>query len=151
MPITSQLVELTLEELQLMVQNLDSKDVVSNPLERFIIYSAIIAAKTGRKIIIKYIQAQSHQSFYRCNQAVKKLIKDDWISESINEKDKRNIDLLPTKKSIELVKAYEGARANSFIQKGIKLPKPKINISIKDLVDANEAQLSKIKDGLLKS
>jgi len=151
MPITSQLVELTHEELQLMVRNLDSKDVVSNPLERFIIYSAIIAAETGRTINIKYIQAQSHQSFYRCSLAVKKLIKDDWISESINEKDKRNIDLLPTKKSIELVKAYEGARANSFIQKGIKLPKPKINISIKDLVDANEAQLRKIKDGLFKS
>ena len=151
MPITSQLVELTHEELQLMVRNLDSKDVVSNPLERFIIYSAIIAAETGRTINIKYIQAQSHQSFYRCSLAVKKLIKDDWISESINEKDKRNIDLLPTKKSIELVKAYEGARANIFIQKGIKLPKPKINISIKDLVDANEAQLRKIKDGLFKS
>lgn len=151
MPITSQLVELTHEELQLMVQNLDSKDVVSNPLERFIIYSSIIAAEAGGTINIKYIQAQSHQSFYRCSLAVKKLIKDDWISESINEKDKRNIDLLPTKKSIELVKAYEGARANSFIQKGIKLPKPKINISIKDLVDANEAQLRKIKDDLLKS
>ena len=151
MNMTNQLVELTYEELQLMVQNLDSKDVVSNPLERFIIYSAIIAAETGRTININYIQAQSHQSFYRCSLAVKKLIKDDWISESINEKDKRNIDLVPTKKSIELVKAYEGARANSFIQKGIKLPKPKINISVKDLVDANEAQLRKIKDDLLKS
>jgi len=151
MNITNQLVELTQEELQLMVQNIDSKDVVSKPLERFIIYSAIVAAETGRTINIKYIQAQSHQSFYRCSQAVQKLIKDDWISESINEKDKRNIDLLPTKKSIELVKAYEGARANSFIQKGIKLPKPKINISVKDLVDANEAQLRKIKDDLLKS
>ncbi|MDC0906908.1 hypothetical protein OAS81_06130 [Gammaproteobacteria bacterium] len=151
MSITNQLIELTQEELQLMVQNIDSKDMVSNPLERFIIYSAIIAAEIGRTITIKYIQAQSHQSFYRCSQAVKKLIKDDWISESINEKDKRNIDLLPTKKSIELVKAYEGARANSLIKKGIKLPKPKINISIKDLVDANEAQLRKIKDDLLKS
>jgi DNA-binding MarR family transcriptional regulator len=151
MPIINQLVELTHEELQLMVQNLDSKDVVSNPLERFIIYSSIIAAEEGSKINIKYIQAQSHQSFYRCSQAVKKLIKDDWISESINKKDKRNKDLLPTKKSSQLVKAYEGARANSFIQKGVKLPKPKINLTIKDMFDANESQLQKIKEDLLKS
>ena len=48
MSITNQLVELTHEELQLMVQNLDSKDVVSNPLERFIMYSSIIAAR-GRQ------------------------------------------------------------------------------------------------------
>ena len=75
MPITRQLVELTHEELQLMVQNIDSKDVVSNPLERFIMYSSIIAAEGGSTINIKYIQAQSHQSFYRCNLAVKKLIK----------------------------------------------------------------------------
>ena len=151
MPITNQLVELTHEELQLMVQNLDSKDVVSNPLERFILYSSIIAAEESSTINIKYIQAQSHQSFYLCNQAVKKLIKDGWVSESINEKDKRNIDLLPTKKSIELVKAYEGARANSLIQKGIKLPKPKTDITVKDMLDANESQLRKIKEELLKS
>ena len=151
MRIIHQLVELTHEELQLMVQNLDSKDVVSNPLERFIIYSAIIAAETGRTITIKYIQAQSHQSFYRCSQAVKKLIKDDWISESINEKDKRNIDLLPTEKCTELVQAYEGARANSLIKKGVKLPKPKTNLTIKDLLDANESQLQEIREDLLKS
>jgi len=45
MPITHQLVELTHEELQLMVQNLDSKDVVSSSLERFIIYATIISKK----------------------------------------------------------------------------------------------------------
>ena len=151
MNITNQLVELTQEELQLMVQNIDSKDVVSKPLERFIIYSAIVAAETGRTINIKYIQAQSHQSFYRCSQAVKKLIDDDWIFSSINLQDKRNTDLLPTKKSIELVKAYEGARANSLIQIGIKLPKPKTDITIKDLLDANESQLQRIREDLLKS
>ena len=151
MPSTIQLVELTLEELQLMVQNLDSKDVVSNPLERFIIYSSIIAEEEGSTINIKFIQAQSHQSFYRCSQAVKKLIKDDWISESINEKDKRNKDLLPTKKSSQLVKAYEGARANSLIKKGVKLPKPKTNLTIKDMLDANESQLRKIREDLLKN
>ena len=150
MSITDQLVELTHEELQLMVQNLDSKDVVSNPLERFIMYSSIISAEEGSTINIKYIQAQSHQSFYRCNQAVRKLIKGGWVSESINEKDKRNKNILPTKKCIELVKAYEGARANSLINKGVKLPKPKIKISIKDMLDANESQLQKIKEDLLK-
>ena len=150
MPITYQLVESTHEELQLMVQNLDSKDVVSNPLERFIMYSSIIAADDGSTINIKYIQAQSHQSFYRCSQAVKKLIKDDWISESINEKDKRNKNILPTEKNIDLVKAYEGARANSLIKKGVKLPKPKTNLTIKDMLDANESQLQKIKEDLLK-
>lgn len=50
MPITNQLVELTHEELQLMVQNLDSKDVVSNPLERFIMYSSIINLEEGSNI-----------------------------------------------------------------------------------------------------
>ena len=150
MPITHQLVELTHEELQLMVQNLDSKDVVSNPLERFIMYSSIINLEEGSTINIKYIQAQSHQSFYRCSQAVKKLIKDDWISESINENDKRNKNILPTKRCIELVKAYEGARANSLIKKGVKLPKPKTNLTIKDMLDANESQLQKIKEDLLK-
>ena len=150
MPIINQLVELTHEELQLMVQNLDSKDVTSNPLERFIMYSSIIAAEEGSTINIKYIQAQSHQSFYRCNQAVRKLIKDDWISERINEKDKRNKNILPTKKCIELVKAYEGARANSLIKKGVKLPKPKTNLTIKDMLDANESQLQKMREDLLK-
>lgn len=150
MPIINQLVELTHEELQLMVQNLNSKDVVSNPLERFIMYSSIIAAEEGSTINIKYIQAQSHQSFYRCNQAVRKLIKDDWISERINEKDKRNKNILPTKKCIELVKAYEGARANSLIKKGVKLPKPKTNLTIKDMLDANESQLQKMREDLLK-
>ena len=150
MLITHQFVELTHEELQLMVQNLDSKDVVSNPLERFIMYSSIINLEEGSTINIKYIQAQSHQSFYRCNQAVKKLIKDDWIAASINQQDKRNTDLLPTKKSSQLVKAYEGARANSLIQKGVKLPKPKTNLTIKDMLDANESQLQKIREDLLK-
>ena len=151
MPITHQLVELTHEELQLMVQNLDSKDVVSILLERFIIYSSIIAAEEGSTINIKYIQAQSHQSFYLCNQAVKKLIKGGWVSESINEKDKRNKNILPTERCIELVNAYEGARANSLIIKGVKLPKPKTNLTIKDMLDANEAQLQKIKEDLLRS
>jgi len=151
MLISNQMLELTNEELQLMVQNLDSKDVVSNPLERFIIYSSIINLEEGSTINIKYIQAQSHQSFYRCNQAVRKLIKDDWISERINKKDKRNKDILPTKKCIELVKAYEEARVNSLIQIGVKLPKPKTNLTIKDMLDANEAQLQKIKEDLLKS
>jgi len=151
MLIINQLVELTHEELQLMVQKLDSKDVVTSPLERFIMYSTIIAQEESRTINIKYIQAQSHQSFYRCNQAVKKLIEDDWIAGSTNQQDKRNTDLLPTKKSSQLVKAYEGARANSLIQKGVKLPKPKINITIKDMLDANESQLQKIKEDLLKN
>ena len=151
MSITDQLVELTHEELQLMVQNLDSKDVVSNPLERFIMYSSIIAAEEGSTINIKYIQAQSHQSFYRCSQAVKKLIKGGWVSESINEKDKRNKDLLPTKKSSQLVKAYEGAKANSLIKKGVKLPKPKINLTIKDMLDANESKLQKMREDILKA
>ena len=151
MPITHQLVELTHEELQLMVQNLDSKDVVSNTLERFIMYSSIINFEEGSTINIKYIQAESHQSFYRCSQAVKKLIKGGWVSESINEKDKRNKNILPTKRCIKLVKAYEGARANSLIQKGVKLPKPKTNLTIKDMLDANESQLQKIKEDLLKS
>jgi len=150
MPITMKLVELTYEELQLMVQNLDSKDVVSNPLERFIMYSSIIAAEEGSTINIKYIQAQSHQSFYLCNQAVRKLIKGGWVSESINEKDKRNKNILPTKKCIELVKAYEVAKANSLIKKGVKLPKPKTNLTIKDMLDANESQLRKIEEELLK-
>ena len=150
MPITNQLVELTHEELQLMVQNLDSKDVVSNPLERFIMYSSIINLEEGSTINIKYIQAQSHQSFYLCNQAVRKLIKDGWISESIDQKDKRNKNILPTEKCKELVKAYEGARANSLIKKGIKLPKPKTNLTIKDMLDANESQLQKIREDLLK-
>ena len=151
MLISKQLLELSIEELQLTVQNLDSKVVVSNPLERFIMYSSIIAKEEGSTINIKYIQAQSHQSFYRCSQAVRKLIKDDWISERINKKDKRNKDILPTKKCIELVKAYEEARANSLIKKGVKLPKPKINLTIKDMLDANESQLQKIKEDLLKS
>ena len=150
MSITDQLVELTHEELQLMVQNLDSKDVVSNPLERFIMYSSIIAAEEGSTINIKYIQAQSHQSFYRCNQAIKKLIKGGWVSESIDEKDKRNKNILHTKKCIELVKAYEEAKANSLIKKGVKLPKPKTNLTIKDMLDANESQLQKIREDLLK-
>jgi len=150
MSITDQLVELTHEELQLMVQNLDSKDVVSNPLERFIMYSSIIAAKEGSTFNIKYIQAQSHQSFYRCNLAVKKLIKGGWVSESIDDKDKRNKNILPTKRCIELVKAYEEARANSLIKKGVKLPKPKTNLTIKDMLDANESQLQKMREGLLK-
>ena len=58
--------------------------------------------------------------------------------------------LLPTKKCIELVKAYEGARANSLINKGVKLPKPKTNLTIKDMLDANESQLQKIREDLLK-
>ena len=150
MPITHQLVELTHEELQLMVQNLDSKDVVSKPLERFIMYSSIIAAEEGSAINIKYIQAQSHQSFYRCNLAVRKLIKDGWVSESVSEKDKRNKNILPTERCIELVKAYEGARANSLIQKGVKLPKPKTNLTIKEMLDANESQIRKIREDILK-
>ena len=149
MPITMKLVELTYEELQLMVQNLDS--VVSNPLERFIMYFAIIAQEEGRSINIKYIQAQSHQSFYRCNKAVRKLIKGGWVSESTNEKDKRNKNILPTERCIKLVKAYEGARANSLIQKGINLPKPKTNLTIKDMLAANESQLQKIEEDLLNS
>ena len=151
MLITHQFVELTHEELQLMVQNLDSKDVVSNTLERFIMYSSIINFEEGSTINIKYIQAESHQSFYRCSQAVKKLIKGGWVSESINEKDKRNKNILPTKRCIKLVKAYEGARANSLIQKGVKLPKPKTNLTIKDMLDANESQLQKIREDLLKN
>lgn len=149
MPITNQLIELTHEELQLMVQNLDSKNVVSDLLERFIIYTAIIAQKESRTINIKFIQAQSHQSFYRCNHAVKKLIKGGWVAGSINLLDKRNTDLLPTKKSIELVKTYEGAKANSLIKTGIKLPKPKTNITIKDMIDSSESKLQQLKEDIL--
>lgn len=151
MPTVNKLVELSHEELQLMVQNRYSKDVITDPLERFIIYTTIIAQQESRTINIKFIQAQSHRSFYHCNQSVKKLIKDAWIVESINLQDKRNKNLLPTQKCIDLVKAYEGARANSLIKKGIELPKPKINITIKDMLDANESQLQKIKVDLLKS
>lgn len=150
MPITTQLVEQTYEELQLMVQYLHSKDLVTDSLERFILYATIIAQKEIRTINIKFIQARSHQSFYRCNQAIKKLIKDDWIYESINLKDKRNKDLLPTKKGLGLVEGYERARANSLIKKGIKLPKPKINLTIKDMLDANESQIQKMREDILK-
>jgi len=144
--------ELTYEELQLMVRNLDSKNVVSNPLERFIIYATIIAKNENKKINIKYIQAQSHQSFYRCNLAIKKLISDDWILENTNLQDKRNKNLLPTKSCIELVRAYEDVRMNSLLQKGIKLPtKPKNNITIKDMLNASESHLARIKDELSKS
>ena len=74
-----------------------------------------------------------------------------WISESINLKDKRNINLLPTKKCIDLVRAYEDIKANSLIQKGIKLPKPKHNITIQDMLNASESQLRKIKEDISKS
>ena len=148
MPIANMFLHLTYEELQLMLRNLDSKTVVSSPLERFIIYATIISKNENKKINIKYIQSQSRQSFYHCNRAVKKLIENGWISESINLKDKRNINLLPTKKSIDLVRAYEDIKANSLIQKGIKLPKPKHNITIQDMLNASESQLRKIKEDL---
>ena len=151
MPIANMFLHLTYEELQLMLRNLDSKMVVSSHIERFIIYATIISKNENKDINIKYIQNQSQQSFYHCNRAVKKLIENGWISESINLKDKRNINLLPTKKSIDLVRAYEDIRANSLIQKGIKLPKPKHNITILDMVNASESQLRKIKDNLSKS
>ena len=65
--------------------------------------------------------------------------------------DKRNKNLLPTEKSSELVRAYEEIRANSLVQKGIKLPKPKHNITINDMINANESQLNTIKDNLFKN
>jgi len=151
MPIANMFLHLTYEELQLMLRNLDSKTVISSPLERFIIYATIISKNENKEINIKYIQSQSQQSFYHCNRAIKKLIANGWISESINLKDKRNIDLLPTKKSIDLVRAYEDIRANSLIQKGIKLPKPKHNITIQDMINSSESQLMKIKEDLSKS
>ena len=151
MPISNQLIELTLEEHKLMVVNIGSNDVVSDPLERFILYSTIVAQNDDRTINIKSIEAQSHQSFYLCSQAVKKLIKNDWVNKRSNKKDKRTNDLIPTKKCIDLVRAYEDAKANSFIQKGIKLLKPKTNITIKDMLDANESQLNNIKEDILKS
>lgn len=114
-------------------------------------YFTIISKNKNKEINIKYIQSQSQQSFYHCSRAIKKLIANGWISESINLKDKRNIDLLPTKKSIDLVRAYEDIRANSLIQKGIKLPKPKHNITIQDLLNASESQLRKIREDLSKS
>jgi len=148
MPIANMFLHLTYEELQLMLRNLDSKMVVSSHIERFIIYATIISKNENKDINIKYIQNQSQQSFYHCNRAVKKLIENGWISESINLKDKRNINLLPTKKSIDLVRAYEDIKANSLIQKGIKLPKPKHNITIQDMLNASESQLRKIKEDL---
>lgn len=151
MSIVNMFLHLTYEEVQLMLRNLDSKLVVSSSLERFIIYATIISKNENKKINIKYIQSQSQRSFYHCNRAIKKLIENGWISESINLKDKRNINLLPTKKSIDLVRAYEDIRANSLIQKGIKLPKPKYNITIQDMLDASESQLRKIKEELSKS
>ena len=150
MPLANMFLHLTYEELQLMLRNLDSKLVVSSHIERFIIYATIISINENKKINIKYIQSQSQQSFYHCNRAIKKLIKDGWISESINLKDKRNINLLPTKKSIDLVRAYEDIRANSLIQKGIKLPKPKYDITIQDMLNASESQLRKIKEDISK-
>jgi len=151
MPIANMFLHLTYEELQLMLRNLDSKTVISSPLERFIIYATIISKNENKEINIKYIQSQSQQSFYHCNRAIKKLIANGWISESINLKDKRNIDLLPTKKSIDLVRAYEDIRANSLIQKGIKLPKAKHNITLQDMINSSESQLRKIKEYLSKS
>ena len=143
--------ELTYEELQLMLRNLNSRAVVSNPLERFVIYSAIISKRENKTINTKYIQSQSRQSFYRCNRAIKKLIRNGWISENIDLEDKRNKNLLPTEKSLKLVTAYEEIRANSLVQKGIKLPKPKHNITMNDMINANESQLNKIKDSIFKS
>ena len=148
MPLANMFLHLTYEELQLMLRNLDSKLVVSSHIERFIIYATIISKNENKKINIKYIQNQSQQSFYHCNRAIKKLIENGWISESIDKKDKRNINLLPTKKSIDLVRAYEDIKANSLIQKGIKLPKPKHNITMQDMVNASESQLRKIKEDL---
>ena len=151
MPLANMFLHLTYEELQLMLRNLDSKLVVSSHIERFIIYATIISKNENKKINIKYIQSQSQQSFYHCNRAIKKLIENGWISESINLKDKRNINLLPTKKSIDLVRAYEDIRANSLIQKGIKLPKAKHNITLQDMINSSESQLRKIKEYLSKS
>jgi DNA-binding MarR family transcriptional regulator len=151
MGVTNMFLEITFEELQLMLRNIVSETVVSNHLERFIIYAAIIAKNENKTINVKYIQAESQQSFYHCNQAIKRLIKNEWISESINLQDKRNKNLLPTQKSLELVKAYEEIRANSLAKKGInKLPKPKNNITFNDMINANESQLNKIKDNLFK-
>lgn len=148
MKIANQFLELTFEELQLMLRNIDSETVVSDPLERFIMYASIIAKNKNKIINIKYIQAESQQSFYHCNQAIKRLIKNGWVSESINSQDKRNKNLLPTQKSLKLVMAYEEIRANSLVQKGIKLPKPKHDITINDMINANESQLNKLKDNL---
>jgi len=150
MPIIKQFIELTLEELQLLVQNEGSSSVVSDPLERFIIYSTVSAQQEGRTINIKYIQAKSHRSFYRCNKAVKKLIKNGWISERTNQKDKRNKDLIAKQISITLVRDYESAKAGSLIKKGVKLGKPQSKLTLTDMLDKNEAQLVKMKEDLLR-
>ena len=63
MPITHQFVELTHEELQLMVQNLDSKDVVSNPLERFIMYSSIILQRKAAQSILNTFKLKAINLF----------------------------------------------------------------------------------------
>ena len=151
MATTNMFLELTFEELQLMLRNIGSETVVSNPLERFIIYATIIAKNENKTINIKYIQAQSKHSFYHCNQAIKRLLKNEWISESINLQDKRNINLLPTKKALKLVTAYEEIKANSLVQKGAKLPKSNQNITMNDMINANESQLNTIRDNLFKN
>ena len=151
MPINNMFLEITYEELQLMLRNIDSETFVSNQLERFIIYATIIAKNENKTINVKYIQAESQQSFYHCNQAIKRLTKNEWVSESINMQDKRNKNLLPTQKSLGLVRAYEEIRANSLVKKGInKLPKPKNNITFNDMINANESQLNIIRDNLFK-
>ena len=140
---------ITLKELELIVKNLHSRNIISDPLERYIAYASIGAELHSQSLSVKYIQAQSQQSFYVCNLAVKSLKAGGWVIEKVNKKDKRIKDILPTNKCRALISAYEEAKFENY--KGLlDGSKTKLTFVYQDLIDADENKLDELSEMIQK-
>jgi len=145
------MLQLTFADLKLMIQNRDSKLVITDQLSRYILYASYLSMKESSFLNEKKIQAECKQSFYVCNKSIQVLKDGGWILEEINSQDRRIKNILPTKKAINSILAYEQIKINSLLStRDIYEPGNSITLNIEDLIEASESQLKEMSDQILR-
>ena len=143
------LINLTRKELQLFLVTASSSDMITDPLQRFILYSVLDAKASNASINTKILTSESQQSFYRCNQAIDYLIGGDWLLAQTDPSDKRSKMLLPAEKTHKLIEAYEAIKIRTLQQSGYKHFQSPSPLTLDDLISASKQKLEKIKKEIL--
>jgi hypothetical protein len=146
------LIGLTLQELEFFLVSPRSTGIVTDTLQRFILYTVMHeeVMEGQSKWNTKNLMAKSHQSFYQCNHAIDALMLGGWVIAKTDPDDKRCNIFFTTAKAQILIAAYESIKVNTLQKNGFKNLKSRRSETMDDLLMGTKEALEAIQQSILK-
>ena len=121
-----------LEQLVVTFQN--SRDIVTDVYERYLVYEAYKRyVENEPPFNLKWIESTFKLSFPKVLSLVNNLVTNGYLAKEKSHNDKRVINLKPTKKLIDGIELFESMKMNELFKQNIKIKNVEGLPSLSDL------------------